>query len=241
MSKGGLQYFDFYKIEMKHLFARVELLKIHETICDSVHVRRMLTETSCDFITQIWCDGENEDSKKDVDYRKYVLKYLRGSINPQSPLYLDVLVNPIHHVPHGGMPRDGQALSLSTVPDAASLAAAEAASAAAAAAIAAEKARADAEDQARFDARVQESVQRHMMAQQAEMARQHQLWVQNQQQMHRAYAAQCMQPVMFNPHADSNGGGAAASVQSQGAAGVLTKPQGGGWSSWDQSSTPSKY
>lgn len=248
-SKGGLEYFAWYKIDLHHLLKRVELLKVDETICESVSVRRMLTETSLDFILEIACDGVTPDSEKDINYRRAALAYLRGAITPKSKLYLDVLMNPVHHVPSGGKPPAiGTVLSISNVPDAASVAAAAAVSAAAEAAAVVERARADAAEQVRFDARVRESVLRQINEQQAEMARQQQLWFQNQQQMHRAYAAQGMPPPMFNPygpphgqgHAGSIGGAAAASVQSQGAAGVLTKPQGGGWSSWDQSPSQSK-
>ena len=117
----------------------------------------------------------------------------------------------------------------SNVPDAARLAAAAAV------------------EHARFDQLVRESVARQVQETQEEFMVQH-------QQM--AFAAQSpgMPPQMLQPsaqphgsyhppgrgqgHAGSSVEGAAASVQSQGAAGVLTKPQGGGWSSWDQSPSP---
>jgi hypothetical protein len=249
-SKGGLEYFDYYQIELHRLLERVELLKVDESICESVNVRRMLTETSLDFILDIACDGVTPDGEKDLDYRRVALSYLRGAITPSSKLYLDVLMNPVHHVPSGGKPRDapavGKVLSISNVPDAAAVAAAAAVSAAAAAAAAAEQARADAAEEARFEARVRATVLRQINERDAEIARQQQQWLQNQhQQMQRVYAAHGMPTQMFNPYVPAHGqghagGGAAASVQSQGAAGVLTKPQGGGWSSWDQSPSPSK-
>jgi hypothetical protein len=87
------------------------------------------------------------------------------------------------------------------------------------------------------------------MAQQQQMLAQH-------QQMVFAAQSQGVPPQMFHQfaqqhgsyhpsgrgqgHAGSSVEGAAASVQFQGAAGVLSKPQGGGWSSWDQSSSPNK-
>jgi hypothetical protein len=252
-SKGGLEYFDYYQIDLEKLLVRVVLLKVDETICESVHVRRQLTATSLDFILEIACDGVTPDGEKDIGYRKAALSYLRGAIDPSSKRYLDVLMNPIHHVPSapsGGKPQAGPAigkvLSISNVPDAAAEAAAAAVSAAAAAAAAAAQARADAAEEARFEARVSATVLRQMNERDAEIARQHQLWLQAQhQQMQRVYAAHGMQNQTFNPYGPAHGqgyagGGAAASVQSQGAAGVLTKPQGGGWSSWDQSPSPSK-
>ena len=254
-SKGGLEYFEYYKIELHHLFKRVELLKIDETISNSVHVRRPLTENSCDFILDIMCDGVTEDSIRDINYRKVALKYLRGSINPQSSLYLDVLMNPAHHVPHRGKPRDGSAtgtvLSISNVPDAAALAAAAATAAAATAAAAVEHDRAAAAEQARFDQLVHEKVAREVQKTQREFLALQERQYAHHQQIAMSLAAQSMSPQMFhqftqshgsfNPmghgqvHAGSGVGGAAASVQSQGAAGVLSIPQNGGWPSWDQS------
>jgi hypothetical protein len=274
---------EHYGIKLHHVFARVQLLQLDESISDTVNVRRLHCETGADFMLEIRCDGVNEDSAKDINYRKVALKFLRGAINPLSELYLEVLVNPGAQVARGGKQppkrQDGASvygtvLSVVAPPAAAASPAAPSSSTGAAAssivsasavnsvvaeataAVVAAAAAASLDGQ--FDRMVAAAVQKQL-AQFAAMQNGFQPMAPNfgpQHPMgmvppHMAFAAHGMCPSYgqypFPPpgaqyqggyghgRAGSGAASAAGSAESQGAAGALSKPSGGGWPSWDQS------